>query len=129
MPARCIRSRFRRPTRWPLAVVSGSSALLEVELPNPLFVAKRFAEGVMHAAKAAKRLVVAQQVDDTRMLLPGRRNDYEQLTAGAELGQACLQVGAKRVQLRCRQQPVFECRLAEPAQQRAPVVVRTEQVI
>jgi hypothetical protein len=83
----------------------------------------------MYTAEPVKSLIMAKQVHDTRVLLPGHRDHDEHLPARPQLRQTRLEVTTEPVQLRFRQKPVIERRLAEPAQQRTPVVVRTEQVI
>jgi hypothetical protein len=101
----------------------------KIKLSRYLFVSERFTECAVNTAKAAKRLVIAKQVNDTWMLLPRRGNHHEQLPARPQVRQTRFEVKTECIQLRSRQKSVLERRLAEAAQQRTPVVVRAEQMI
>ncbi len=100
-----------------------------VELSGHLLLAERCTTRVVHTTKTAEHLNIAEQVHDTRVLLPGRGDHYEQLPAGSQLRQAGFEVWTERVHHRLRQKSVLEGRLAEAAQQCAPLVVRTEQMV
>ena len=63
------------------------------------------------------------------MLLQRCRNQHQQLATCAQPGQTSLEVPTDRVELERRQKPVFECCVAQAAQQRTPVVVRAERMI
>jgi hypothetical protein len=71
----------------------------KIELSRHLFLAERLTKRAMDAAKTPKALVIAKQVHDTRMLLPGSGDHHEQLSARSQLRQASLEVETERVQL------------------------------
>lgn len=63
-----------------------------VELSRHLLLAKRFTKRVVDTAKTAERLIIAQQIHDTRMLLKRRGNHDEQLPACSQRTQASFEV-------------------------------------
>ena len=83
----------------------------------------------MHTAKTAERLIIVEKVHDTRMLLQGRGDQHKQLPACSQPRQTSFEVWTERVQPRPGQKSVLKRRFAEAAQQRTPVVVRTEGMI
>ena len=100
-----------------------------VALSRNVLLAKRCTKRVVNTAKTAERRIVAKQLHDTRMLLQRRGDHYEQLPACSQPRQASFEVWTERVQLQPRQKSVLKRRLAEAAQQRTPMVVRTERMI
>jgi len=111
------------------ALVAGRSGIQQVELSRHLLLAERFTKGVMQTAKTTERLVIANQIHDPRMLFQRCRNHDQQLATRAQPSETSLEVLTDRVERWLRQKPVLECRFAEAAQQRTPMVVRTERVI
>jgi hypothetical protein len=67
-----------------------------------LLLAERFTKRVVNTTKTAKRVFIAQQVDDPRTPLPGCRDHHEQLPARSELRQTRLEVTTECLQLHCR---------------------------
>src|SRR5215471_7194170 len=92
-----------------------------IERINPTrqpLLAQRFAERVVDASQPSERFFIAKQVQDSGLLLERCRDHDQQLATGTQPGQTDLEVPTDRVELERRQQPVLECRFAEPAQQR-----------
>jgi hypothetical protein len=73
-----------------------------IDLSRHLLIAERFTERVVKTTNAAQRIFIAQQIDQARMPLPGRRNHHEHLPARLQLRQAPLEVGTECLQLKCR---------------------------
>ena len=109
--------------------VIGRSWIQQIDLSRHLLLAERFTKGVVKTAKTAERLIIANQIHDPRMLFQRCRNHDQQLATRAQPSETSLEVLTDRVERWLRQKPVLECRFAEAAQQRTPVVVRTERVI
>jgi hypothetical protein len=83
----------------------------------------------VQTAKAAEHLVVAQEICQPQIRLQRCRDHQQHVATGAQPRETHFEVPTDGVQLQCREQPVLECRFAQAAQQRTPVVVRTERTI
>src|SRR5262245_38600626 len=83
----------------------------------------------MQSAKTGERLSNVKEVREPGMIFRRCRDHYQQLATGAQPRETDLEVLTDRVELSRRQKPVLECRFAEAAQQRTPVVVRTVRMI
>jgi hypothetical protein len=98
-------------------------------LSRYLRLAERFTKRVVKTAKTAERPIIAEQIHDARMLFPGRGDHHEQLPGRSQPWETGFEVWTERLQLRPRHESVLERRLTETAQERTPMVVRTEQMI
>src|SRR5262245_57716289 len=105
------------------------SMIERIYLTRQPLLAQRFTERVMDAPQPPERLFIAKQVQNSRLLLQRCWDHDQQLATCAQPGQTELEVLMDRVKLARRQKPVLEGLFAEPAQQRAPVIVGTERMI
>ena len=80
----------------------------------------------MDTTKTIESLIIAEQVDDARLLLERRGDPDKQLPARSQARQARFEIRTKRVQPRAGQESLLERRVGEAAQQRTPVVIRAE---
>jgi hypothetical protein len=101
----------------------------QVEFSRHSLLSERFTKCVMNTPKAAERLIITKQVHDPRLLFPRGRDHDQQLPACSKPRQAGFEVWSECGQLRRGQKPVLERCFAEAAQQRTPMVERTEQMI
>src|SRR5262245_47044071 len=100
-----------------------------INLTQQPLLAQRFAERVVDAPQSPEPFFIAKQVQDSGLLLQRCRDHDQQLATCAQSGQTELEVPTDRVELERRQKPALECRFAEAAQQRTPVIVGTERMI
>src|SRR5262245_18614334 len=105
------------------------SMIERINLTRQPLLAQPFAERVVDASQPSERFFIAKQVQDSGLLLERCRDHDQQLATCMQLGQTDLEVLMDRVKLARRQKPVLECLFTEAAQQRTPVIVRTERMI
>src|SRR5262245_52350642 len=91
-----------------------------VNLARQTLLAESVTEGLVDAAQPPERLLIAQQVERSGLLLQRGRNLDQQLATRAQPRQADLEITADGSDLRRRKQPLFEGGFAESAQQRTP---------
>src|SRR5262245_23603382 len=83
----------------------------------------------MDAPQTSERLYVPEQVQDQRLLFERRRDHDQQLATRTQPGETDLEIRADRVKLERGQKAMLERLFGEAAQQRTPVIVRTEWMI
>ena len=89
-----------------------------INLTRQPLLAQCFTERDVDAPQPSERFFIAEQVEDSALLLERCWDHYQQLTTCTQPRQTDLEVRTDRGKLERRQEPVLECRFAEAAQQR-----------